>query len=126
MISNSQDMMQDIHKEFDMLLDFVTGEEALTATADHIERSLFRLLLNLGAKLLTLFFTMRCEACSREPIQLAEGQTIPYHQDTKRDYFSIFGKLAIWRPYFYKKGVGSKHHLDAELSLGEDCYSDLL
>ncbi len=34
--------------------------------------------------------------------------------------------LAIWRPYFYKKGVGSKHPLDTELSLGEDCYSDLL
>jgi hypothetical protein len=126
MTSNSQDIIHDIRKEFDMLIDFVTGEEARMATADHIERGLFRLLLSLGAQLLTLFFAMRCEVCSREPLQLADGQKLPYHQDTKRDYFSIFGKLAVWRPYFYKKGVGGEHPLDAELSLGEDCYSDLL
>jgi hypothetical protein len=126
MTSNSQTIIHDIRKEFDMLLDFVTGEEARTATADHIERGLFKLVLSLGAKLLRLFFVMRCEACSREALQLEDGQLLPFHQDTKRDYFSIFGKLAIWRPYFYKEGVGAEHPLDAELSLGEDCYSDLL
>jgi hypothetical protein len=39
-----------------MLLDFVTGEPAQQATADHIERGLFKLLLAMGAKLLLLFF----------------------------------------------------------------------
>ena len=126
MTSNTQDIIQDIRQDFDMLLDFVTDEDARTATADYIERGLFKLLLSLGAKLLRLFFAMRCAACSREPLSLADGQTLPYHQDTKRDYFSIFGKLAVWRPYFYEKGMGSEHPLDAELSLGEDCYSDLL
>ncbi len=126
MTSNAQDIIRDIRKDFDMLIDFVTGEDALTATADYIERGLFKLLLSLGAKLLRLFFTMRCAACSREPLSLSDGQTLPYHQDTKRDYFSIFGKLAVWRPYFYQKGIGSEHPLDAELSVGEDCYSDLL
>lgn len=68
---------------------------------------------------------MRSETSSRAAIRLATGQSLPYHRDTKRDYFSIFGKLGLWRPYFYQ-GVGSEVPLDAALSLGADCYSDLL
>jgi hypothetical protein len=126
MTSNSQEIIQDIRTEFEMLLDFVTGEQARAATADQIEYGLFKLLISLGAKLLTLFFVVRSEACSRDTHQTAEGRELPYHRDTKRDYFSIFGKLALWRPYFYKKGMGGQSPLDAELSLGESCYSDLV
>jgi len=126
MTSNSQEIIQDIRTEFEMLLDFVTSEQARTATADHIERGLFKLLICLGAKLLNLFFVMRSEACSRGTHQTTDGRELPYHRDTKRAYFSIFGKLALWRPYFYKSGIGGQSPLDAELSLGEDCYSDLL
>lgn len=126
MTSNSPTIIQDIRQEFEMLLTFVTGEAAQTATADQIERGLFKLLLALGAKLLALFFVMRSEASSREAIRLSTGQSLPYHRDSKRDYFSIFGKLALWRPYFYQKGGGSETPLDAALSLGTDCYSDLL
>ena len=32
----------------------------------------------------------------------------------------------MWRPYFYKQGVGSASPLDEVLSLGEDCYSDVV
>ena len=126
MDANSQEIIQDIRTEFELMLDFVTGEQARTATADQMERGLFKLLLSLGAKLLTLFFVMRSQACSREAIQTVSGQELPYHRDTKRGYVSIFGQLAIWRPYFYKKGVGGQTPLDAELSLGEDSYSDLV
>jgi hypothetical protein len=126
MTSNSQEIIQDIRAEFDKMLDFVTGEAACSATADQIERGLFKLLIRLGAKLLTLFFVMRSQACSRETLQTAEVQKLYYQRDTKRDYFSIFGKLAVWRPYFYKTGVGGQTLLDAELSLGDDCYSDLV
>ena len=119
-------MIREIRVEFEQMLDFVTGEEARTATADQIERELFKLLISLGAQLLTLFFVMRSQACARESLPLANGQELPYHRDTKRDYFSIFGKLAVWRPYFYKKEIGGQSPLDAELSLGEDCYSDLV
>lgn len=126
MTSNSQEIIQDIRVEFEKMLDYVTGEPARQATADQIERGLFKLLIRLGAKLLTLFFVMRSQACSRDTLQTAEGQALYYHRDTKRDYFSIFGKIAIERPYFYKTGVGGQSPLDAELSLGEDCYSDLV
>jgi len=126
MTSNPEMIIQGIRQEFEMLLDFVTGEQAQQATADQIERGLFKLLLAMGAKLLMLFFVMRSEACSRETIQSATGATLPYERDTKRSYYSIFGKVPLYRPYFYKKGVGGETPLDAALDLGEDSYSDLL
>jgi hypothetical protein len=126
MTSNPEMIIQDVRQEFEMLLDFVTGEQAHQATADQIERGLFKLLLAMGAKLLRLFFVIRSEACSRDPIERATGATLPYQRDTKRTYYSIFGKLPLYRPYFYKKGIGGETPLDAALGLGEDCYSDLL
>jgi hypothetical protein len=126
MTFNSQEIIQDVRAEFEHLLDFVTGEQARSAKADHIERGLFKMLLKLGAKLLQLFFTMRSEICSRQAVQSKNRQVLPYHRDTDRIYFSIFNKVFIERPYFYKPGVGAQIPMDAELGLGDDSYSDLL
>lgn len=126
MTSNSKTIIQDIRQEFEMLLNFVVGEQAQQATADQIERGLFKLLLAMGAKLLTLFFVMRSEACSHESIQTRAGQILPYERDTKRVYYAIFGKLPLYRAYFYHQGIGGEIPLDAALGLGEDRYSDLL
>ncbi|MFZ5911053.1 MAG: ISKra4 family transposase [Chloroflexota bacterium] len=126
MAFNSQAIIQDVRAEFERLLEFVTGEQARTAKADSIERGLFKMLLRLGAQLLQLFFAMRSEACSRQAVQSQSGEGLPYHRDTKRVYFSIFNKVFIERPYFYKPGVGTQIPLDAELGLGDDSYSDLL
>src|SRR3990172_4233771 len=126
MTFNSQEIIQDVRAEFEHLLDFVTGEQARTAKADSIERGLFKMLLRLGAQLLQLFFAMRSETCSRQSVQSKSGQELPYHRDTERVYFSIFNKVYIERPYFYKQGVGAQIPLDAELGLGDDSYSDLL
>jgi hypothetical protein len=126
MTSNSKTIIQDIRQEFEMLLDFVVGEQARQATADQIERGLFKLLLALGAKLLTLFFVMRSEACSRDSHQTRTGTTLAYERETRRIYYSIFGKVPLYRSYFYQKGVGGETPLDAALGLGEASYSDLL
>jgi hypothetical protein len=126
MTFNSQEIIQDVRAEFEHLLEFVTGEEARTAKADKIERGLFKMLLKLGAKLLQLFFTIRSEICLRQAVQSKSGQELPYHRDTDRVYFSIFNKVFIERPYFYKQDVGAQTPLDAELGLGDDSYSDLL
>ena len=58
MTFNSQTIIQDVRTDFEEMIDFVKGEEARTATADHIERGLFKMLLALGAKLLTVFFVI--------------------------------------------------------------------
>jgi hypothetical protein len=126
MTSNSQTIIPEIQAEFNSLIEFVTNEQALTATADQIERGLFRRLLCLGAKLLTLFFVMRSQASSREALHTMDGRRMPYQRESKRNYVSIFGQIAIWRPYFYQSSIGGACPLDAELSLGQDSYSDLV
>ena len=126
MTFNSQEIIQDVRAEFECLLDFVTGDQARTAKADNIERGLFKMLMSMGAKLLQLFFVVRSQACSREAIQSQSGQVLPYHRDTERVYFSIFGKVFVKRPYFYKQDIGNQIPLDAELGLGADSYSDML
>jgi hypothetical protein len=126
MTFNSQTIILEIRAEFEKMLDFVTGEKAQVATADRIERGLFRRLLKLGARLLLLFFIIRAKNCSRESLQLEDGHELPYHSEKKRTYFSIFGKIPFWRPYFYKTKAGGQYPLDAELSLGSDRYSDFL
>ncbi len=126
MSSKSQTIIQDIGQEFEMLIEFVTGEQAQKVTADQMERSLFSLMLALGAKLLTLFLVVRSERSGRETIETGKGQKLAYDRDRKRNYFSIFGKIPLWRPYFYKKEVGGQSPLDEELGLGDDSYSDLV
>jgi hypothetical protein len=56
MTSNSQVIIQDIRTDFEKMLEYVTGEQAQTATADRTERGLFKMLIEMGLKLLTLFF----------------------------------------------------------------------
>ncbi len=107
MTFNSEQIIQEIRQEFEHMLDYVTNEAAYRATADQMERGLFTQLLKLGWRLLLLFFTLRSQQSSRETFTTPEGISLPYHRDTKRDYVSIFGKLPIWRPYFYKAGMGS-------------------
>jgi hypothetical protein len=122
---NLPEMQENIRADFEKVLQFVTSEEARTATANQIERSLFQLLLSLGAQLLLLFFQMRSQACVRDTI-IVEDQPLPYNSEQKRVYFSIFGKVPLWRPYFYAPETGGHTPLDAELSLGTNRYSDLV
>ena len=127
MTFNSQVIIQDIRADFEKMLEYVTGEQARTASADATERGLFKMLIEMGLKLLTLFFVIRSQNASRESFKTADGSELRYHRDTERRYISIFGKLCFARPYFYRKGKkAGQIPLDAELSLGDDCYSDLV
>jgi hypothetical protein len=126
MTSNPQEIIQDIRTEFEMILEYVTGDKAQVSTAYQIECGLLKHLLNMGRQLLLLFFMMRSRNASRDPIVMEDGQELPHHDEKERTYFSIFGKLPLERPYFYCRGKGGQILLDAELSLGSDQYSDLL
>lgn len=124
MSSNTEDIIQEIHTEFESMLTYIKGSK--TETADQVERGIFKRLLALGYRLLLLFFTLRAEDYPHTALETEAGERLPYFDDKKRDYFSIFGKLPFWRPYFYQQGVGGQSPLDGELSLGSDCYSDLV
>jgi hypothetical protein len=124
MSTNTESIVHEIRIEFESMLNYV--KESKTATADQVERGIFKRLLKLGFRLMLLFFTLRAEAYPRTPVEIGTGEKLPYFDDKKRGYYSIFGKLPFLRPYFYAKGVAGQSPLDAELSLGSDCYSDLV
>ncbi len=121
--SNSAIIVQEISEEFESMLHYIHNSE--TQTAYEVERDVFKRLLQLGRSLLLLFFMLRAEQANRESVTTEKGERLPYHSDKKRIYFSVFGKLPVWRPYFYKPGGGAIP-LDGELSLGEDSYSDMV
>lgn len=124
MSQTTETIEQELQVEFESMLSYVKGSGK--ATADEVERGIFRRLLNFGARLMVLFFALRTAAAGRNEHQLANGERLPYRVEHRRQYFSIFGKLAFWRPYFYRAGVGGDSPLDEELALGSDCYSDLV
>jgi hypothetical protein len=124
MSHNADAIVHELHVEFESMLSYV--KDSQTATADQVERGIFRRLLSLGARLMLLFFALRTAAAARGEHRLANGATLPYWAEHRRQYFSIFGKLAFWRPYFYRQDVGGRSPLDQELALGADCYSDLV
>ena len=124
MSHNVDTIVQELHVEFESMLNYV--KDSQTSTADQVERGLLQRLLNLGLRLMLLFFALRTAHAQREDHRLATGETLPYHSDHRRQYFSVFGKLAFWRPYFYRSGYAGATPLDQELALGDDCYSDLV
>jgi hypothetical protein len=123
---NSTQMIPQLREDFERLLAFVTGPQAQTATMDQMERSLFRQVLHMGYQLLRLFVMKRVEGESHAPRVKSNQTVLPYHSQKGQDYFSIFGKLAFERAYFYGWGGSGYCPLDEALSLPEHCYSDLL
>jgi hypothetical protein len=124
MSQTADTIVQELHVEFESMLNYV--KDSRTATADQVERGLFKRLLSMGMRLMLLFFALRTASAVRDEHHLDNGETLRYHGEHRRQYFSIFGKLAFWRPYFYRPGWGGASPLDQELALGSDCYSDLV
>ena len=58
-----------IRAEFEAMLQYVTSEEAQTATADQVEKSLFELVLRLGFQLLQLFFPGSSGFCGTDAVK---------------------------------------------------------
>lgn len=121
---NTETIVHEIRTEFETMLQTVQSDTE--STADSMERQVFKWLLALGGQLLQLYFEQRSAASERSSSPGPNGVDLPYHQERRRQYYSIFGKIPIWRPYFYRAGEGGATPLDGELSLGDDSYSDLV
>lgn len=124
MSSNPDQIVQQMHSDFQSLIAYV--REAESRTAAEVECTLFRRLLALGLQLLHLFFLTRAAGQPSTPPTTATGTPIPAHDRRSIDYVSVFGKLSFARQYFYATGSAGVCRLDAELSLPKRCYSDLL
>lgn len=123
MSSNPDQIVAQMQQDFHQLIAYV--RDAQTRTATEVERTLFRRLLALGLQLLRLFFLTRAARRPATPLTTT-GTPLPFHSRRPIDYFSVFGKLCFARHYFYRSDAGGLCPLDADLSLPNRCYSDLL
>lgn len=126
MSSNSEPIIHQIRQDFERLLEYVTEETDRPRTAYEVELTLFKKLLALGYQLLLLFFVHHAAKRPQGVVQGADEIPLKYHGMRSTTYYSVFGKMAFHRPYYYAPGHGGACPLDAELSLPPRCYSDLL
>ena len=126
MSSNPIQIVHQLHRDFQELIEYVTNAESQSRTAYEVELTLFRSLLALGAQLLRLFFVQRAATRPQEPVYAANGTRLRYQGLRRTTYFSVFGKVRFQRHYFHVTGQEGLCPLDAELSLPPRCYSDLL
>lgn len=113
-------------EQYRELLAYVTGAASRTASAYDAEVRIFRGVLALGRSLLRVFFESRAATRPAGPVIGADGTALAYHDRRPVTYLSVFGKLAFRRHAFAAPGQAVVCPLDAELSLPERCYSDLL
>jgi len=125
MPSNADPIVAQIRDDMQALITYVTGPDAGGQTAYTVELTLFRRLLALGAALLRLFFLTRVAERPAAPPP-ADGSVRIYHDQRSTTYFSVFGKLHFARHSFRAPGQAGCCPVDADLSLPERCYSDLL
>lgn len=125
MAPNTEAIVPQLRRDFEALVDYVSGPDSANHDVYTVEFHLFRRLLLLGAALLKLFF--RARAATRPAAPTApEGCVMRYHGLRAVRYISIFGELWVSRHYFTAPHQASGAPLDAELSLPETAYSDLL
>lgn len=104
----------------------MTGAESRTARAYEVELRVFRSVLALGRTLLRLFFESRAATRPAGPVVGTDGTALAAHDRRPVTYLSVFGKIVFRRHAFGALGQAMVCPLDAELSLPERCYSDLL
>ena len=108
------------------LLAYVTGAGSRRASAYEAELRVFRSVLALGRTLLRLFFEQRAADRPVGPVVATDGTVLTCHDRRPVTYLSVFGKVVFRRHAFTAPGQAVVCPLDAELSLPERCYSDLL
>ena len=113
-------------QQYRALVAYVTGAESRTARAYEVELRVFRSVLALGRTLVRLFFESRAATRPAGPVVGPDGTALAYHDRRPVTYLSVFGKIVFRRHAFTATGQAVVCPLDAELSLPERCYSDLL
>ncbi len=118
-----EELLLTARNEFEEVLQYVTGDND-TQISD-MEKGIFRRLLKIGLMLLLIYiqkFAVKAGNCHVDK----NGMKREFHSVRKQDYFSVFGKIEIVRPYYWRKGAEGICPADAELNLPEDGHSYLL
>lgn len=97
--------------QFEEVLQFVTDTNN-TQIAD-MEKGIFQRLLKIGFILL-LAYVQKFAVKAMDHHVDKSGLKRKFHSLKKQDYFSIFGKIKIVRPYYWRKGSKGIYPTDAE------------
>ncbi len=124
MTSTSESIAESVREELETLLGMVMSDRSEGLTADQVERKLWQDVLELGRHLMQLFFTVSSERETRHQAIEDEGVRYAHQGQPTRQYVSLFGPVEVKRHYYWSKGAGGQHPLDAELSLPERIYSN--
>ena len=100
------------------------GEKRETVTAYQMEKDLWWQMLEVGRQLMQLFFAAHSENEEQKAEIERDGAVYRYQGQRQRGYVSLFGKVAVRRRAYWKRGTGSVFPLDEALSLPERQYSD--
>ena len=122
--NTADSIAENIREEIENLIKLATGEGGETATAYRMEKELWWRVLEVGRQLIQLFFAARSEEEEQRAEIAHGGEVYGYHGQRQRGYVSLFGKVAIQRRAYWKRGAGSVFPLDEALSLPERQYSD--
>lgn len=113
-------------QQYQQLVAYALGAASRTASAYEAELHIFRGIQQLGQALLRQFFESRAAVRPAGLVTGAAGTALAYHDRRPVTYVSVFGKIVFRRHAFTARGQGMVCPLDAELSLPERSYSDLL
>jgi len=119
----AEELINTARNEFERVLQYVVKTDN-TQISD-MEKGIFRHLLKIGFILLLVYvqkFAVKVTNCHIDK----NGVKREFHSVRNRDYLSVFGKIEIIRPYYWRKGSEGICPADAELNLPEGVYSYLL
>jgi len=108
------------------LLSFVQ-EKAGELEAHEAEKGIFKRLMPLGLAAMRLYFAERGTGEVGRAVEREDGVVLVREgQLRERDYFSLFGKLAVPRTCYRTAGAAGIFPLDAQANLPERCYAYFL
>jgi len=119
----AEELLTTARNEFERVLQYVT--ETNNTRISDMEKGIFRHLLKIGFMLLLMYIQKFAVKAADYHVDKS-GQKRGFHSMRKQDYLSVFGKIEIVRPYYWRKGLKGICPADAELNLPEGGYSYLL
>jgi len=111
-----EELVLTARNQFEEVLQYATGANN-TQIAD-MEKGIFQRLLKIGFILLVLYVQKFAVKVMNHHVDKS-GLKREFHSLRKQDYFSVFGKIEIVRPYYWRRGSKGIYPADAELNLSE-------
>jgi len=121
-----EEMVLEGQREVKELFEFVK-DNAETMDAYSIEKTIFSRIMAIGLAAMKGYFAEKGTGDIGDVLQLEDGTTLKKEKRLlEKNYFSVFGKLAVPRACYRSNCIDGVMPLDAQAGLPERSYSYLL